>query len=35
LQSYLIPGDPRKNLGQSYAVWRLLQERFSKAPGEP
>jgi len=35
LQSFQIPGDPRKNLGQSYAVWRLLQERFSSAPGAP
>jgi sugar phosphate isomerase/epimerase len=35
LQSYLIPGDPRENLGQSYAVWRLLQERFGTADGSP
>lgn len=35
LQSYQIPGDPRENLGQSYAVWKLLQERFSNAVGAP
>ncbi|MCL4691237.1 MAG: TIM barrel protein [Candidatus Hydrogenedentes bacterium] len=35
LQSYLIPGDPRQNLGQSYSVWKQLQERFRNAPAAP
>jgi len=30
LQCYLIPGDPRVHLGQSFAVWRKLKERFAK-----
>ncbi|MBI2431828.1 MAG: TIM barrel protein [Candidatus Hydrogenedentes bacterium] len=29
LQCYLIPGDPREHLGQSYAVWKLLAARFN------
>ncbi len=35
LQSYQVPGDPRENLGQSCAVWRILQQRFSRDTGAP
>lgn len=30
LQCYLIPGDPREHLRQSFAVWHRLRERFGK-----
>ncbi|MCC6488220.1 MAG: TIM barrel protein [Candidatus Hydrogenedentes bacterium] len=35
LQCYLIPGDPRTHLGQSFAVWTSLKERLAKETATP